>query len=80
MIASIKGTVLHKDANFAIIDNNGLGYRIFLRPDFLVSLKDGATAQFFTHEYLRENERELYGFESINELKLFWKCFQMLNL
>lgn len=73
MIAYIKGTVLHKNANFAIIDNNGLGWRVFLRPDVLASLKDGTEAQFFTHEYLRDNERELYGFESINELKLFWK-------
>lgn len=73
MIAFIKGTVLHKDTNFAIIDNNGLGFRVFLRPDLLAGLKDGSTVQFFTHEYLRENEREIYGFESIGELKLFWK-------
>ncbi len=73
MIAFIKGTVIHKDANFAIIDNNGLGFRVFLRPDVLANLKDGAEAQFFIHEYLRDNERELYGFPIIGELKLFWK-------
>ncbi len=73
MIAFLKGTIIHKDTNFAIIDNNGLGYRVFLRPDLLAGLKEEATAQFFTHEYLRENERELYGFASMNELKLFWK-------
>ena len=73
MIAFIKGTVIHKDTNFAIIDNNGLGFRVFLRPDVLASLKDGSEEQFFIHEYLRDNERELYGFPIIGELKLFWK-------
>ena len=50
MIAFIKGTVIHKDTNFAIIDNNGLGFRVFLRPDVLASLKDGSGAQFFIYE------------------------------
>lgn len=73
MIAFLKGTVVLKENNFCILDANGVGYRVFLRPDLLFSLKEGAVAQFFTHEYLRENERELYGFSTIQELRLFWK-------
>lgn len=73
MIAYIKGAVIHKDQNFIILDQQGLGFRIFLSAALLLPLKEGETVAFFTHEYLRDNERELYGFRDIFELKLFWK-------
>ena len=74
MIGSLRGTVLDRDPSNAeaLIEVNGLGYRVQMTATGLVSLPDvGSTAFVHVHHHIREADQELYGFLSIDERKAF---------
>lgn len=75
MIVSLKGTVLYHGVGFVIVENNGVGYKVLL-PD---ERAHGLSGEVFlyTHEVVRESERELFGFDSIGALELFWKLINV---
>jgi len=73
MIITISGKVTHKGADLAVIEAAGLGYQVFLNVATLGRMSVGSAARLWTHEYLREDARELYGFSSQAELALFGK-------
>jgi Holliday junction DNA helicase RuvA len=50
---------------------NDVGYEVFLSAKNLEALKKNDEKEFYTHEYLREDSRELYGFMSLGELNFF---------
>jgi holliday junction DNA helicase RuvA len=73
MIAKISGQAIRKGENWVIIDNGGLGYRVFAGPSVILSAKVGEPLSLWTHEQQREDGREYYGFASPDELEFFWK-------
>lgn len=73
MIARIGGQVIRKGENWVIIDNGGLGYRVFASPSVVLSAKISEPLVLWTHEQQREDGREYYGFAVPDELEFFWK-------
>lgn len=73
MITYLKGKIKDKGEDYAVLENNGVGYQIFLTERQVLILNQGEEAEFYVHEYLRENSRELYGFGSRSDLELFWR-------
>lgn len=71
MISYIKGTIIHKGANFIILEAAGIGYKITVHEDLGAGLGNGEETALYTHQYVRENALELYGFESYEKLELF---------
>ncbi|MCL5432515.1 MAG: Holliday junction branch migration protein RuvA [Patescibacteria group bacterium] len=71
MIGSIKGVVEFKDYPYVFVDVNGVGYKVLLSNSLLSKLNIGEKVKFFTHSHIREDMFDLYGFLSIDELKLF---------
>ncbi|MBU6232053.1 MAG: Holliday junction branch migration protein RuvA [Patescibacteria group bacterium] len=71
MIASIKGTISHVDPKYAILDVNGVGYKVFLTDDTLHGLKTGSPAAFWTHLAVREDALDIYGFSAKKDKDLF---------
>ncbi len=71
MIASISGTVEYHGVGFLIVERDGVGYKIILPEDVAHQFRD--EVKFFTHEVIRDSERELFGFTSVDALELFWK-------
>lgn len=71
MIGYLKGQVkfLQKDGVVVMIDN--IGYEVFMPAPALEQLKVGTEAEFYTHEYIREDARELFGFLTRDEHALF---------
>lgn len=71
MIGYLKGQVesVGKDHALVVVDN--LGYEVFVSAPTLEKVRPGEEREFWTHEYLRENARELYGFPAREELGLF---------
>lgn len=80
MIAFIRGKVIVAHENYAILDVDGLGFRVFLRPELRKEIRPGERAEFFVHEYLREDGREFYGFRNINELEFFWSLISISGI
>lgn len=72
MIAFLKGTLAQRDAKHALIDINGVGYKVEVPANTKDRLPDiGSEVTLHTHYYLRDNDLKLYGFISTDELKLF---------
>lgn len=74
MLDYIKGTVAELNPAFAVIDNHGLGYMINISLttyDVLNRAGQGAQAQLYVHESIREDAHLLYGFASKREREAF---------
>jgi holliday junction DNA helicase RuvA len=71
MIGSLTGTIQHKSSNFIILETAGVGYKVFITPPLMVSLKIGQALSLVTLTYVREDQITLYGFETLPELEFF---------
>ena len=72
MIAYISGALVSAGENYIVIDNHGMGYRIFVSGKFLEHIPAyGTQIKIYTHMYIREDELTLYGFQSEEELSVF---------
>ncbi|NMB57072.1 Holliday junction branch migration protein RuvA [Candidatus Beckwithbacteria bacterium] len=71
MIAFLNGKIIHIDFNFCILEINGVGYEIFLPTRTLQTLTLGENRQFYIYTHVREDQLKLFGFEYLQERKLF---------
>lgn len=71
MISYLKGKILNKRGNFAIIEINNVGYKVFVNPTQQAELRAGQEIELYTHQYVREDALDLYGFKSSEELEFF---------
>lgn len=75
MIAKLTGQVIYHGVGFVIVESHDVGYQVVLPEDVAHGLS--GTVSLFTHEVIRENERELFGFLSIEALELFWRLISV---
>ena len=72
MIAALRGVVLEKNLNDAVLDVNGIGYRVFFSLLTLSRLPDeGQAASVRVRTVVREDAFELYGFLTQLEEQMF---------
>ncbi len=71
MIYHLKGTVELKKENFAIIDVNGIGYKVSMPDTSLENLELNKTAKIYTYLRVSEDDINLYGFLTNEELAMF---------
>lgn len=73
MIAFLRGAVLEKSEDRAVIEAGGVGYEVHLNPHALARLIEGETAQVFIAESvpLYGGGTSLYGFLSREDKELF---------
>lgn len=73
MFSYISGILAEKTQNYAVIDVNGVGFKIY---SSLTSLSDpkincGDNVTFHTFMYIKEGIMDLYGFSTKAELNMF---------
>ena len=72
MYAYISGKFADKANNYVVIDNGGMGYKIFMSPSVIEKLPDvGEFQKIHTYYYVREDVISLYGFLTNEELRMF---------
>ena len=71
MIARISGTLIEKHPLYGIVDVGGVGYKVFATLPTLGHTSIGEKVTLHTYEHIRENSRDLYGFEDKEEQRLF---------
>jgi len=71
MIGSLRGEIVSKEEDRALIEVQGVGYVILAPIPLLDSLSVGMQTQIFTHLHVREQELTLFGFPDQEELDLF---------
>ena len=72
MFAYIKGSLEEKGNNYVVVENNGIGYKIFMSNISINEIGElGNIVKVHTHYYVREDNISLYGFITKEELKMF---------
>lgn len=66
----IKGKLARKAENYAVVEANGVGYKIITTQSSLANIKDGEVT-FYTYLYVREDIFDLYGFSTTEERSAF---------
>ena len=78
MYAYIKGIISEIDSNYIVIDNNGIGYLIYVANPYYY--KEGEAYTVYTYNHVREDEYSLYGFKNRDELDLFLRLISVKGL
>lgn len=71
MIAFIKGKVVDITEEAVILENNGIGYRIFTSSMVQTQISTGNEVKLYTYLNVREDAMQLYGFLTKDDLKVF---------
>jgi len=77
MIAFIKGTIKFKRENSLVLENQGIGYKIFVPENILLGKNSGDELELFTYQHVREDALQLFGFSTLEELELFEKLISV---
>ena len=74
----IKGTYITRGENYAVIDNNGIGYKIFTSEKALEQIsKTVGEVTLYTYLYVRDDIMDLYGFTANEEIGMFLKLLSV---
>jgi len=72
VIATLTGTVKSRQAEFALIEVNGVGYQVLMPTTDLAALPPaGQQVTVYTHLHLKDDTLQLYGFNSEEKKGLF---------
>ena len=71
MYAYIEGIVAEIGEKTAVIDNQGIGYEIFMPPTSLQKLVHNETVKVYTYYQSNDNGTALFGFLSKEEKRIF---------
>jgi Holliday junction DNA helicase RuvA len=81
MIAHLRGKLLAKTPNRAILETGGVGYDVTITvPTFTELPQVGAEVSFHIHTYVREDVLALYGFSRPEEKDLFERLISVTGI
>ena len=78
MYGYIRGEIVEIDSNYVIIDNNGIGYLVYVPNPYSYKLNKEYT--IFIYTCVREEEFTLYGFKDREQKELFLKLINVKGL
>ncbi len=78
MYKYIKEIILDNNSNSIVIDNNGIGYNVFVANPY--SFKIGNEEKVYLYNKVAEDENSLYGFKTEEERQLFLKLINVKGL
>lgn len=70
MIAYLKGRVLEKGLTYLIVENQAVGYKVFVTPEIL-SKNIGEEVSVFTYHKSSDDGQALFGLPDFESLKFF---------
>lgn len=77
MIGTLRGRVLEVHAVFFILEVAGVGYAVKASSSVLSTVHAGDESLFYIHDHVREDSRDLYGFNSWSEQEFFEKLLNV---
>lgn len=80
MIARIRGRLIEKHFETAIVDVGGLGYEVWALPTDLSELHEGEEVIFIIYEHIREDTHVLYGFRSGEAKEFFGRLLSISGI
>src|SRR5262249_1908017 len=81
MIAHLRGKLLSKHPNQAIVEASGVGYEVHISiPTFSTLPALGAEVSLFVHTHVREDALSLFGFLRSEEKQLFERLISVSGI
>lgn len=74
----IKGIITNIKNNAIVLDNNGIGYLIYVSNPYSFEL--GSEYKVFVYQQIQEDAHTLYGFKTIEEKEFFLKLISVKGL
>jgi len=71
MYSYIIGKVISKSKNILILENNNIGYEIYMTEIALSELSIGEDAKIYTYYNVTQDNISLFGFKNLEEKKMF---------
>jgi len=78
MYEYIKGEIVKQESNYIVIDNNGIGYLIYVSNPYSFELNKEYIV--YVYQQIREDEQTLYGFKNFEEKEMFLKLINVKGL
>ena len=81
MIAHLRGRLMIKSPNQAVVDCGGVGYDVAISVETFGALpSEGSEANLFVYTHLREDQIALFGFAEDREKRLFEKLLTISGI
>ena len=74
----IRGILTDQESNYIVLENNNIGYQIFVANPYSYELNQ--EYQVFIYNHIREEEQSLYGFKSKEEKDLFLRLINVKGI
>ena len=71
MIAYLKGKVIDKRKGYLVVEQSGIGYRVWVTATDYESLAKDSEAELSIYHHIREDLDELFGFSKAADLDMF---------
>ncbi len=72
MYRFIKGIIDEIGKDFIVVDNNGIGYKIYTSTNSILNIQDKPKqVKIYTHFHVREDDISIYGFYTKEELEIY---------
>jgi len=78
MLDYIKGIVTKINTGYIVLENNGIGYHIFVGNPY--AYRENVEYTVYLYNYVKEDEYSLYGFKKQEERNLFLKLINVKGL
>ena len=71
MIGFVEGIIEYIDVDKVVVNNNGVGYNVFMPASQIDTLNVDETERVFTYLNVREDAMQLFGFLTRDDLEVF---------
>ena len=71
MIAYLKGNIMTKSEEYIILEEQGIGYKVYMSKKSIDELDEEGQVKVYTYLKLREDDISLFGFNTNEELHMF---------
>ncbi len=78
MYSYIKGIITIIETSYVVVENNGIGYMVFVSNPYSYKLNEEVTIHLY--QQIREDENTLYGFKTKEDKELFLKLISVKGL
>ena len=74
----IKGIITEINTNYIVIENNNIGYQVFVANPYSFELNN--EYKIFLYNNVKEDEYSLYGFKEVEEKELFLRLINVKGI
>lgn len=79
MIDFLRGSIVHTETEYVVLDVHDVGYRVFTPNPYGLS-RSQSSVQLFIHHHVREDAIQLFGFPTREEQLLFRKLLDVTGI